>query len=71
VHKTGWFGVRRRGLGRRAKIDFGRVCIRVATEAPIDVTVIVIDIAKRGHFLFAPLDIETSIFSTVKPIAAD
>jgi hypothetical protein len=43
----------------------------VATEAPIDVTVIVIDIAKRGHFLFAPLDIETSIFSTVKPIAAD
>jgi hypothetical protein len=49
-------------------MDFGRACIREAIEGPIDV---VIDLAKRGHFLFAPLDIETSIFSTVEPIAAD
>jgi hypothetical protein len=50
-------------------MDFGRACIREEIESPIDV--VIIDLAKRGHSLFAPLDIETSIFSAVEPIAAD
>ena len=48
-------------------MHLGRVCTRVAIEAPIDV--VAIDVVKRIHPEFAPLDIEPSALGVAQPIA--
>ncbi|ERG97753.1 MAG: hypothetical protein J07HQX50_01781, partial [Haloquadratum sp. J07HQX50] len=49
------------------EVDLGRVGVRVAIEAPVDV--VAIDVVKRIHPQFAPLDIEPSALCVAKPIA--
>ena len=48
-------------------MDLGRVCIRVAIEAPVDV--VAIDVVKRIHPQFAPLDIESRSVSVAEPVS--
>ena len=48
-------------------MDFGRVCIRVPIESPVDV--FAIDVMKRIHPQFAPLDIESRSVGVSKAVA--
>ena len=64
---TGRFGVHCPGVRRGMKVDLGRVCVRVAIEAPVDA--VAIDVVERIHPEFAPLDIEPSALGVAQPIA--
>ncbi len=47
-------------------MNLGRVCIRVAIKAPVDV--VTIDVVERIHPQFALLDIDPSALSVAQPI---
>src|SRR6056297_2929715 len=49
------------------EMTLGRVCVWVAIETPVDV--VAIDVMKRIHPQFAPLDIEPSALGISKSVA--
>ena len=49
------------------EITLGRVCVRVAIDAPVDV--VAIGVMERIHPQFAPLDIESRALGIDEPIA--